>query len=83
MAIDTVTTSRRGNLILVPVSDVRLAPVYQENSGGICGEVDGPMYFAIGRSVTNEQLHSFAAKEEIADVAALIAFRDSLPLATH
>ncbi len=83
MAIDTVTTSGRGDLILVPVWDERIAPVYPESSGGICGDVDGPMYLVIGRNVTNEQLHRFASKEKIEDVGALLTFRDSLPLAPH
>lgn len=82
MAIETVTTSRRGDLILVSVRDKRIGPYFPETSGGICGDVDGPTYLAIGRNVTEEQLHRFAEIEKIEDVRALISFRDSLALAT-
>ncbi|WP_342616569.1 hypothetical protein [Rhodoferax sp. GW822-FHT02A01] len=73
---DTVVASRRGDVVLVSVRDKRIAPHYPETSGGISGDIDGPNYLAIGSRVTDEQLHNFAAKEKIDDVAVLIAFRD-------
>jgi len=77
MAIDTVASSGRGDVILVSVQDDRLAPHYAEDEGGISGDMDGPIFLAIGRNVDCAKLRKCAAREGI-DASVLIRFRNNL-----
>jgi hypothetical protein len=60
-----MAASRRGMVELVPVTDERVALVLAQTEACLCGEMDGPLLFAIGSSCAPEWLAGLATREGI------------------